>query len=182
VRALGIDYPRLQAINPRLKCTSPSTGPVLAEVVKDVAPMSPGSFIYPFSAYATPKGDRRSGRCRWQCRRYSGRRCQAAHCCCRRMRCRGRSDPCGQRLKLRVVPERIVLRAVLTVPGTERVGRIEEGPDDGPDRRVEMPLAASSNRTDSTTVRRLHWTFSASFNIAWIACDHSLKIAMSRTI
>src|ERR1700736_4954080 len=29
--------------------------PVLAEVVKDVAPMSPGSFIYPFSEYATPK-------------------------------------------------------------------------------------------------------------------------------
>src|SRR6266850_3521838 len=29
--------------------------PVLAEVVKDVAPMSLGSFIYPFSEYATPK-------------------------------------------------------------------------------------------------------------------------------
>src|SRR5215212_2585263 len=29
--------------------------PVLAEIVKDVAPMSPGSFIYPFSEYATPK-------------------------------------------------------------------------------------------------------------------------------
>jgi len=29
--------------------------PALAEVVKDVAPMSPGSFIYPFSEYATPK-------------------------------------------------------------------------------------------------------------------------------
>jgi ABC-type dipeptide transport system, periplasmic component len=29
--------------------------PVLAEVVKDVAPMSPGSFIYPLSEYATPK-------------------------------------------------------------------------------------------------------------------------------
>ena len=28
---------------------------VLAEVVKDVAPMSPGSFIYPFSEFATPK-------------------------------------------------------------------------------------------------------------------------------
>jgi ABC-type oligopeptide transport system substrate-binding subunit len=29
--------------------------PVLPEVVKDVAPMSLGSFIYPFSEYATPK-------------------------------------------------------------------------------------------------------------------------------
>src|SRR6516164_9304605 len=45
----------------------------------------------------------------------------------------------GQRLELRIVPERVILWAVLAVPGTERVGRIEQGPDDRPDRQVEMP-------------------------------------------
>jgi len=31
--------------------------PVLVEVVKDVAPLMPGGFIYPFSEFATPKGE-----------------------------------------------------------------------------------------------------------------------------
>ena len=43
-------------------------------------------------------------------------------------------NPRGQRLELRIVPERVVLRAVLAVPGAERVGGIEQAPDDGPDR------------------------------------------------
>ena len=42
--------------------------------------------------------------------------------------------------------------------------------------RSKCPLAVSSNHTDSTTVRRLHWTLSPSCSIAWIACAHSLKL------
>jgi len=41
--------------DPRVRRAMHLALPALAEVVKDVAPMSPGSFIYPFSEYATPK-------------------------------------------------------------------------------------------------------------------------------
>ena len=44
-----------------------------------------------------------------------------------------------QRLEFLVVPERVVLRAVLAVPGVEIVGGIDQGRHDGPDRQVEMP-------------------------------------------
>ena len=47
--------------------------------------------------------------------------------------------------------------------------------------RSKLPVATSSNHTDSTTVRRLHSTLSVCCSIAWMACDHSLKLATSRT-
>src|ERR1700720_4593446 len=47
--------------------------------------------------------------------------------------------------------------------------------------RSKWPFWVSSNHTDSTTVRRLHCTFSDSCSIAWIACAHNLKLGTSRT-
>src|SRR5579871_2521013 len=46
----------------------------------------------------------------------------------------------------------------------------------------KWPFAASSNNTDSITVRRLHSTSMFCCSIAWIACAHSLNEAMSRTM
>ena len=45
-------------------------------------------------------------------------------------------DLIRQRLKVLIVPERIVLRTIFAVPGIEIVRRIEQGRHDGSDRQV----------------------------------------------
>jgi hypothetical protein len=47
--------------------------------------------------------------------------------------------------------------------------------------RSNLPVLTSSNHTDSTAVRMVDSTLSVCCSIAWMACDHSLKLATSRT-
>ena len=47
--------------------------------------------------------------------------------------------------------------------------------------RSKLPAFASSNHTDVCTTRRFDSMLRCSFSMAWMATDHSLKLAMSRT-
>ena len=76
---------------------------------------------------------------------------------CRRLVVSNSRSICvGDPLELIVAPVRVVLGAVLGVPGVEVVGGVHQRGDDGADAEVEVAGGASSNHCEICTVRRLH--------------------------